>query len=214
MPRPALVAGFLPMPTRRHVHTRSIRADIFARDDGLWDVEAELVDTKAREFPLASGVRAAGAPIHRMQIVVTIDTQLTIVDATARSLDHPYPGYCAAIEPAYRRLVGLNLLKGFKRAVRERLGGVAGCTHLTELTDVLPTAAVQAFAGEVIQNRDQPDDAASGGGQKPFQLDRCHALATDGPAVARYYPRWYRRTAAALPDVHQDSPETLTERPT
>ena len=24
----------------------------------------------------------------------------------------------------------------------------------------------------------------------PFQLDRCHALRRDGPAVARYYPRW------------------------
>ncbi len=203
------------MPTRRHVHTRSIRADIYARDDGLWDVEAELVDTKAREFLLASGVREAGAPIHRMRLVITIDTDLTIVEAEARSIDHPYPGFCATIEPAYRRLVGLNLLKGFKRAVRERLGGVAGCTHLTELTDVLPTAAVQAFAGEVFKNRDvADDDAATGGAQKPFQLDRCHALATDGPAVARYYPRWYRPAAAARPDSHQDSPETLTERPT
>ena len=29
------------------------------------------------------------------------------------------------------------------------LGGTAGCTHLTELCAVLPTAAIQAFAGEV-----------------------------------------------------------------
>jgi len=27
--------------------------------------------------------------------------------------------------------------------------------------------------------------------KKPFQLDRCHALAADAPAVARYYPLWY-----------------------
>jgi hypothetical protein len=204
------------MSSRRHVHTRSIRADIFARDDGLWDLEAELVDTKSREFLLASGVRAAGVPIHRMQLVITIDTQFTIVAATARSLDHPYPGHCAAIEPAYHRLVGLNLLKGFKRAVRERLGGVAGCTHLTELTDVLPTAAVQAFAGEVIKNRDLADEEPSGApAQKPFQLDRCHALRTDGPAVAQYYPRWYRHAAGALStESQQDSFETLTERPT
>jgi len=42
---------------RRPVHTRSIRVDAFARDDGLWDLEAELVDTKARDFPLATGLR-------------------------------------------------------------------------------------------------------------------------------------------------------------
>jgi hypothetical protein len=184
------------MPTRRHVHKRSISADVYARDDGLWDVEAELVDTKSRDFLLASGLRPAGAAIHRMQLTLTIDTQLNVVAAEARSLEHPYPGHCGEIEPAYARLVGLNLLQGFKRAVRERLGGVAGCTHLTELTDVLPTAAVQAFAGEVIKNRDSADeDGAAGNDQKPFQLDRCHALRSDGPAVARYYPRWYRPAA-------------------
>jgi hypothetical protein len=201
------------MPTRRHVHKRSISADVYARDDGLWDVEAELVDTKSRDFMLASGLRPAGAAIHRMHLTLTIDTQFDIVAAHARSLEHPYPGHCGEIEPAYGKLVGLNLLRGFKRAVRERLGGAAGCTHLTELTDVLPTAAVQAFAGEVIKHRDSADEdvAAPGGDQKPFQLDRCHALRSDGPAVARYYPRWYR--PAALGEGRVDhTQDTTVER--
>ena len=106
---------------------------------------------ESRDFVLASGSRPAGEPIHRMQLTLTVDTQLNVVGSEARSLDHPYPGHCQAIEPAYRRLVGLNLLRGFRRAVRERLGGIAGCTHLTELGDVLPTAVVQAFAGEENQ---------------------------------------------------------------
>ena len=61
--------------------------------------------------------------------------------------------------------------------------------HLTEMAQVLPTAAMQALAGEVFGTR----DAASidTGTDKPLQLDRCHALRTDGPAVAQYYPRWY-----------------------
>jgi hypothetical protein len=189
------------MPTRRHVHTRSISANVFARDDGLWDVEAEIVDTKSRDFMLASGMRTAGSAIHRMRLRIAIDTQFNIVEVEAHSLDHPYPGYCSEIEPAYQKLVGLNLLKNFKRAVRERLGGIAGCTHMTELTDVLPTAAVQAFAGEVIRNRDAADEEASGDAanqQKPFQLDRCHALRSDGPAVAEFYPRWYRPASSSL----------------
>ncbi|MFN9479965.1 MAG: DUF2889 domain-containing protein, partial [Betaproteobacteria bacterium] len=48
----------LPTP-RRHVHTRSIRVDAYARDDGFWDLEALLVDTKTRDFPLAAGLRKA-----------------------------------------------------------------------------------------------------------------------------------------------------------
>jgi hypothetical protein len=35
---------------------------------------------------------------------------------------------------------------------------------------------------------------------KPFQLDNCHALRTDGLAVAKYYPRWaVRQTVKSEP---------------
>ena len=56
---------------------------------------------------------------------------------------------------------------------------------------MLPTAAVQGFAGEVFQTR----DAAHAGIEEekmPWQLDRCHALRLDGPAVAKFYPRWHQ----------------------
>lgn len=203
------------MPTRRHVHTRNIRAEVFARDDGLWDVEAELIDTKAKDFALTTGVRPAGDPIHHMRLTVTIDTTLQVVDVVAQSLRVPYPGRCETIEPAYRELIGLNLLKNFRRAARERLGGIAGCTHMTELTDVLPTAAVQAFAGEVLRNRDTADTEPPLGSsqmhdQKPFQLDRCHALRSDGPAVATFYPRWYR--PAADPSQPLSQTDSTVER--
>ncbi len=195
------------MPTRRHVQTRTIRAEVFVRDDGLWDVEAELVDTKGKDFRLATGVRLAGEPIHRMQLKVTIDTSLQVLDASAVSVRVPYPGACETIAPDYRQLIGLNLMHNFRRDVRERLGGIAGCTHITELTNVLPTAAIQAFAGEVINTRDasQPDPAGPDAPPepKPFQLDRCHALRSDGPAVAAFYPRWYR----APTSPREDSPE-------
>ena len=185
------------MPTRRHVHTRNIRAEVYARDDGLWDVEAELTDTKARDFQLATGLRHAGDPIHHMRLTITIDTGLNVIDANAEMLRVPYAGHCEVVEPDYRQLIGLNLMKNFRRDVRERLGGAEGCTHVTELTNVLPTAAVQAFAGEVFRTRDAAEDHAAAGSlpasdQKPFQIDRCHALRSDGPAVAEFYPRWYR----------------------
>jgi Protein of unknown function (DUF2889) len=169
-------------------HTRAIQVEAFARDDGLWDLDAHISDIKTRDAKLASGVRPAGAPMHDLWLRLTIDTQLNIVAAEAVSDAVPYPGYCDTIGPAYKSLVGVNLSKGFRKALNERLSGAAGCTHLTELAQILPTAAIQAFAGEVIDTR----DGASGAEQrhKPFQLDRCHALRTDGAAVAEYYPRW------------------------
>lgn len=177
---------------RRHVHTRAIRVDAYVRDDGLWDLEAVLTDTKSRDFSLATGVRRAGEPVHEMRVTLTIDTKLNVVDVQARSDATPYPGHCDTIAADYRKLIGLNLLQNFRRHVRERLGGTLGCSHLTELTNVLPTAAIQAFAGEVFKPSDTAHEDHRQVQQKPWQLDRCHALKSDGPAVARYYPRWYR----------------------
>ncbi len=180
----------LPPPTRSRAprHVRSIVAQAFERDDGLWDIEARITDSKPRVVELASGQRAPNEPIHDLWLRLTVDIRLNIIDAAAVSDAVPYPGHCDTIGPAYRQLIGLNLMKGFRHAVRERLAGMAGCTHLTELAGVLPTATIQAFAGDVLPTRDgQADDDAA---HPPFQLDRCHALRRDGPAVERYYPRW------------------------
>jgi hypothetical protein len=172
------------MPSARQLkHTRSIRLEVYARDDGLWDIEAHLTDIKTRNIELASGIRAAGEPLHDMLLTLTIDQSFNILEADSKSIATPYPGTCESINPAYRQLVGLNLLKGFRHAVRERLGGIQGCTHLTELAAVLPTAAVQGFAGEQV--------AMHSAAEQPFQLNHCHALRTDGDAVREFYPRWY-----------------------
>ncbi|MGE5336568.1 MAG: DUF2889 domain-containing protein [Gemmatimonadota bacterium] len=189
-------------PSRRHVHTRTIRVEAYVRDDQLWDIEVELLDRKSRDFMLATGVRKVGEPVHDLRLAVTIDAQMNIVDARAESNRVPYPGFCEPIATEYRKLIGLNLFRNFRRQVRERFGGAYGCTHLTELTDVLPSAAIQAFANEVYPTRDAADRERDTDQRKPFQLDRCHALRAAGPAVAKFYPRWHRAS-----DASQDETE-------
>jgi len=171
---------------RRLIHTRSIHAEAYLREDKLWDLVATIQDVKQKDFPVESGNQPAGAPYHDMQLTVTIDMAMQIVDVQALTRTAPYMGTCDAFPEAYRTLIGLNLLQGFRAAVRERLGGTQGCTHITELTSVLPTVALQAFAGEM--RRLHLGDAST----PPPQLDRCRALRTDGPLVATHYPRWYR----------------------
>ncbi len=179
----------MPLPpssaARRLTHRRQIDVQVFARDDGLWEAEARLSDVKARDSALATGIRPAGDPIHDMLLRVVVDLQFNVVASGAESLAVPYPGHCDRHGDVYGRLTGLNLMRGFRQALRERVGGTAGCTHLTELAQVLPTAVVQAMAGEVIDTRGQGDE-------RPFQIDRCHALRSDGQAVQAHYPRWFR----------------------
>ncbi|MFT7775935.1 DUF2889 domain-containing protein [Roseateles sp.] len=181
-----------PSITRRPLHRRALDVQVFARDDGLFDVEASLTDTKSHDVPLAGVPRKAGDPIHEMRLHLTVDATLTITAATSETLWMPYPAACGEHGDAYARLVGLNLMKGFRQAVHERLAATRGCTHLTELCQVLPTAVIQALAGSVIDTRE--GDAS---GNPPFQLDRCHALRRDGATVAQFYPRWHLATPEA-----------------
>ena len=175
-----------PTLSRERLHLRHVTYEGFKRSDGLYDIDAHLADTKDHDFALLTGVRAAGEPIHDMHVRVTIDRALTIHAIEARTDQMPYPGACDRIEPAYAKLVGANLVRGFRKRLHDTMGGVHGCTHLTELLGYLPTAAVQTFAG-----LKREDDGAG----KPFQLDRCHALETTTDTVREYYPKWYRGAA-------------------
>jgi len=178
----------MPLPTpetsRRHLHTRSIRVQSYAREDGLWDLEAELIDVKGYDFKKKGDVlHPAGQPIHHMHLRVTIDDELTIVSAQAAYDAAPYGTECTRIDSAYAGLAGLNLLRDFRRQVKERFARTAGCTHMTELAQVLPTVAIQTMAGR------RRSEAAPE--RRPFQLGGCHAQRLDGPVVREHYPRWY-----------------------
>ncbi len=176
---------------RQPLHHRAISLRGYKRDDGLFEVEGHLRDTKDFAFKLVSGEKPAGEPVHSMWLRFTYDASLVIVSAEAATDAMPYTGFCDTITPKYQQLVGMSMRPGFSEAVRKTFAGTKGCTHLTDMIAMLATTAFQTLAGQVKQDGDS----------KPFQLDRCHALATDGGAVAKYYPKWFRAEASKPPSV-------------
>jgi hypothetical protein len=179
MPLPAAVV-------RSPLHHRNISVRGYRREDGLFDIEGALTDVKDVDLLGVSFIRKAGEPIHQMWLRITIDKDLSIVDAVAVTDAMPYAGHCDRVTADYRKLIGLSIRPGFSEKVRALFGGTAGCTHLTDLIGTLATTAFQTLAGQVARDPEK----------KPYQLDRCHALRTDGPAVAEFYPRWYRGSNA------------------
>ena len=179
-------------PQRQLKHRRQIDVQVYARDDGLWEVDALLTDVKTRTIPRPAGDRPPGTPLHEMLLRLVVTAQFDIVEAGSETRWAPYDKHCEDHGHAYAQLVGLNLMQNFRLALRQRVGGVLGCTHITELAQVLPTAVVQAFAGEVLDTRGAAEGAA-----QPFQIDRCHALRSDDATVREHYPRWYRPVPTA-----------------
>ena len=69
---------------RKHIHTREIKCDAYQRDDGLWDIDGIITDTKSYTFDNLDreGV-AAGEPVHRMRVRMTINEDLEVQAAEA-----------------------------------------------------------------------------------------------------------------------------------
>jgi hypothetical protein len=176
----------LPEPTarRKRLHRRRIQVEGFEREDGLWDIEGYMCDTKDYGFELRGRHLPAGAPLHEMRLRITINDQLEIVDAVAAMDAVPFWGTCETVAPDYHKLVGLRIAPGFKKAVNERLGGTKGCTHVSELLGPMATTAFQTLSGYRRANGD-PE-------RRPFQLDGCRGWDSRGQLVREYYPRWYR----------------------
>ncbi|HSW19790.1 MAG TPA: DUF2889 domain-containing protein, partial [Ramlibacter sp.] len=78
----------LPDPTsRREIHHRSIEMRAFVRDDGLYDVEARLVDRKPFPFQRLSSPDAvpAGQALHDLWIRMTVDGDYIVKSIVAAS---------------------------------------------------------------------------------------------------------------------------------
>ena len=177
-----------PPAARKRLHDRHVHCAGFRRDDGLWDIEGHLVDTKTYGFEnIHRGTVEAGEPVHQMWLRLTVDDELLIHAVEAVTEHAPYR-ICPDVTPRYRRLEGLRIGPGFRRAVAERLGGVEGCTHLSELLGPMATTAFQTMAGQ--RRRRQAADPSL----PPRWLDTCHGHARDGSVVKELYPQHYTGT--------------------
>ncbi len=175
-----------PPADRESLHRRRIECRGFRRRDGLYDIEGHIVDTKAYSFPNQfRGEILAGEPLHEMWIRLTVDEDMLVHEVEAVTDHGPYR-VCPDITPNFSTLKGLRIAPGWTKAVRTRLGGVLGCTHLVELLGPVATVAYQTL---VAIRKKRLDETPSG--RKPSVIDSCHAYASDGEVVQERWPDFY-----------------------
>lgn len=185
---------FPPAAPRTHLHNRTINCQGYLRDDGLWEIEAIILDTKTYPFENRwRGCLEAGTPVHNMGLRLTIDKNF-IVQAVATTMDDQPHEMCHQVLDNYQCLIGLQIGPGWNRKVKELLGGIKGCTHLVELLGPIATVAFQTMSSDTAKEMARkanpaiyPDQAIDAT-QKPFVLNSCYTWNSDGPAVQEVYP--------------------------
>jgi hypothetical protein len=148
----------------------------------LWDVEGHLIDTKTYDFDNLDrgGKIKAGEALHEMVIRMTVDSHWCIQNVEAVTEHAPF-SICASVAPSFASLAGLSVGPGFTKALRQKFGGTAGCTHLIDLLGAMATTAFQTIGPKLVGRRNTSE--------RPRIIDTCHALAADGPVVARLWPQ-------------------------
>lgn len=194
-----------PPASRQPVHRRQIVLEGFVRDDGLFDVEGRLSDTKTYDFVNHDrGVIAAGEKLHGMTMRMTIDDTMLITACEAQTDYGPFLA-CPAAAANFVRLAGLRVRPGFVRAAAERIGGEHGCTHLRELLAQMATVAFQTIY-PVLAKRPQPSAENSPALRKPGLIGTCYAYRSDGPVVQRQWPHYYTGSGEAEPSEPEVRP--------
>ena len=180
---------------RKPLHTRKISFEGFLREDGLFDIDAELIDSKSHTIQMHErGQLPAGGAIHHMRVRVTVDDSLTI-RAIQTALDAAPFGLCQnAVDPV-QKLVGATLGAGWRKAIEGAMGGVAGCTHLRELLFNVATAAFQTIPIELSRQREARGEQRDPDAPAPYFIGKCLSWDREGPVVRKVLPMYYRPPA-------------------
>jgi len=175
---------------REKKHHRKIDCEGFLRADGLWDIDAHMVDTRSYDCGYdeehRGGVIRAGEPVHDMWLRLTIDLDFLIHDVHAASDKTPF-AICPRAADAMRGLIGLRIGPGWRKQVRARIGTHQSCTHLMDLLGQLTATAYQTLHA-ALEEREARRDRRD----RPPIIDTCLALSSSGDIVKKRWPEFYR----------------------
>jgi len=177
---------------RKKLHHRRIDISGFEREDGQFDIEAELMDSKTYEFDLGPRRMMPGDLIHHMHARLTVTPELLITAAEAVTIAGPY-SICGGGAESFAKLVGLPIKAGFLKAANERIGGVLGCTHIREFLQQMATVAFQTTY-PVRAKRESTIPSS----EKPRLLNTCFAHDSNSEVTRVRWPEHYTGPKATV----------------
>jgi hypothetical protein len=163
----------------------------YAREDGLYDVEAHLEDRKPFDFTRLSSPQPvpAGQALHDLWVRLTVDSDFVVRSIEAASDITPW-GICREAESTLSVLVGERIARGWSAKVKEQLRGASSCTHLMEMLIPLATTAMQG----ILALRSERNASVDANGV-PHKIDSCYAYGRQHEVVMRLWPQHYRPPA-------------------
>lgn len=174
---------------RRKIHHRKIDSQGFLREDGLWDIETRLTDTKEETTEaMERGEIKPGEALHDIWLRLTIDSELMVKNIEVVT-DFAPMNACSNPNPWYKKLVGEKIETGWRQKVKTIFSGVEGCTHINDMLTIAATTAFQTVYPWFMQR-----SIVKYGKEKAFQhaaevmLNSCHGFSEKGGMISKRWP--------------------------
>ncbi|MBW1984569.1 MAG: DUF2889 domain-containing protein [Deltaproteobacteria bacterium] len=164
---------------RESVHTRNTKISTFESDQGGIIVEGELIDDRLKSGYSPTGEERSPQIVHHMKIRMWLDGQ----PLSIKEIEVEMPGIpnkeCAETRKSLDRIKGMSIVTGFTMRVKDILGGINGCAHLTALLISMAPVAIQGYWAHY--SRKPVDKDLSSDSMRQFLVDTCWVWRKEGP---------------------------------
>lgn len=170
---------------KEKVHKRNINISTYNCDKGGIIIEGELIDDRLTSGFSPTGEKRPPKKIHHMMIRMWIDGQpLSIKEIEAEMPGTPNKE-CTETRKSLDRIKDMSIVTGFTMKVKDILGGINGCAHLTALLIAMAPAAIQGYWANY--SRKPVDKDLSSDAMRQFLVDTCWVWRKDGPLLKKLF---------------------------
>jgi hypothetical protein len=167
------------------VHERRLELRTYPLEDDRVLVEGWLRDERFVPGYSWGGKTRSPGVIHWMCVRLLVGGRpLTILDAEADMPDVPHE-LCTTTLDSVKKVVGLPIVPGFTEKVRELLGGVQGCAHLTQLIMTMGPAALHGYWTQTSRRRPRAPTPEEASEALSYLVNSCRLWAENGPMIQK-----------------------------
>jgi hypothetical protein len=181
---------YFPAPPQggKLIHTRRYEIRTYKMSEDMFLMRGVIFDEKPAGLYVKDDPEALW--VHHMIVDLEVAfPSLEIVGAHVEFHERPHT-HCTDIVPAYDKLVGLSIARGFNAKVKELFGGPRGCTHIGAMLTAMAPVAIQSIWSMRIGSTNASSEQRAAMSKEDrrrgyaMNLNTCHMWDENGQMVS------------------------------
>jgi Protein of unknown function (DUF2889) len=168
---------------KKQVHTRNIELATYSISESELIVTGKLIDERFQKVFDITGKETLPGIIHHMEIYLLIHWDPLKIAKAEAYMPHVPMLQCQETLDVIKKVEGLEIKGGFSKKIKEYMGSVKGCTHLTHLLTVMGQEIVHGWFTEKRKHKKPVPKSIDQIKEKNFILNSCKLWTEDGPKI-------------------------------